>query len=36
VEGPPVAQMLAAKPASAPTPPTVGDEPMGGAVPSPA
>jgi cell division protease FtsH len=37
VERPTVAQMLAAKPASPATPPaTAGDEPMGGAVPSPA
>jgi cell division protease FtsH len=36
VERPTVAQMLATKPAAAPTPPPVGEEPMGGAVPSPA
>jgi len=36
VERPTVAQMLAAKPAAAPAPPPVGDEPLGGAVPSPA
>jgi cell division protease FtsH len=36
VERPTVAQMLAAKPAAAPAPPQVGDEPLGGAVPSPA
>jgi len=37
VERPTVAQMLAAKPAVPATPPaTAGDEPMGGAVPSPA
>jgi cell division protease FtsH len=37
VERPTVAQMLAAKPSTPPTPPaTAGDEPMGGAVPSPA
>lgn len=36
VEKPTVAQMLSAKPAAAPAPPPVGDEPMGGAVPSPA
>jgi cell division protease FtsH len=37
VERPTVAQMLAAKPAAPAAPPsTAGDEPMGGAVPSPA